>query len=138
MKIFRRAVGYIAFDRKRDEEILEDLKAEPVDEKQRRYKSNWLWHVTRMNNNRMPKFCWITEQMDEDDLKDLCRDYETIPKQVYQGLTGDRWWWWDCLEENGRVWRDWGIGEIPEYCRCLWTPTLRLRANIWRPSLVWN
>jgi len=42
MKIFRRAVGYIAFDRKRDEEILEDLKAEPVDEKQRRYKSNWL------------------------------------------------------------------------------------------------
>jgi hypothetical protein len=34
---------------------LEDLKVEPVDEKLRRYKSNLLRHVTRMNNNRMPK-----------------------------------------------------------------------------------
>jgi hypothetical protein len=34
---------------------LEDLKAEPVDKKLRRYKSNWLSHVTRMNSNRMPK-----------------------------------------------------------------------------------
>jgi hypothetical protein len=34
---------------------LEELKVEPVDEKLRRYKSNWVWHVTRMNNNRMSK-----------------------------------------------------------------------------------
>jgi hypothetical protein len=34
---------------------LEELKVEPVDEKLRRYKSNWLKHVTGMNNNRMPK-----------------------------------------------------------------------------------
>jgi len=35
------------------------MKVESVDEKLRRYKSNWLKHVTRMNNNnnnnRMPK-----------------------------------------------------------------------------------
>jgi len=36
------------------EGILEQVKEEPVDEKLRRYKSNWLRHVTRMNNNRMP------------------------------------------------------------------------------------
>jgi hypothetical protein len=77
---------------------------------------------TRINNNRIPKFCWITDQMDEDDLEDLCRDHETRPKQACQGLTGHRWGWWECLEENGRGWRDWGIGEIPEYYRCLWTP----------------
>jgi len=34
---------------------LEELKVEPVEEKLRRYKSHWLWHVPRMNNNRMPK-----------------------------------------------------------------------------------
>jgi hypothetical protein len=34
--------------------ILEEMKAEPVDEKLRRYKPNWLQHVTSMNN-RMPK-----------------------------------------------------------------------------------
>jgi hypothetical protein len=35
--------------------ILEELKVEPADKKIKRYKSNWLRCVTRMNNNRMPK-----------------------------------------------------------------------------------
>jgi len=40
----------------RNEEGLEVLKVEPVDEKLRRYKSNWLRRVTRMSiKNRMPK-----------------------------------------------------------------------------------
>jgi len=33
MKFFRGTAGYTLFDFKRDEEILEDLKVEPVDEK---------------------------------------------------------------------------------------------------------
>jgi hypothetical protein len=55
MKIFRRTASYTLFDHKSNEEILEELKIEPVDEKLRRYKSNWLRHVTRMDSNRMPK-----------------------------------------------------------------------------------
>jgi hypothetical protein len=47
MKYFRRTGGYSLFDHKRNEEILEVLKVEPVDEKLRRYTSNWLGHVTR-------------------------------------------------------------------------------------------
>ena len=43
------------FDQKRNEEIFEEVKIEPVDEKLRRYKSNWLRHVTRTKNKRMPK-----------------------------------------------------------------------------------
>jgi hypothetical protein len=43
------------FDHKRHGEILEELKAETVDEKLRRYKPNWLRQVTRMKDNRMPK-----------------------------------------------------------------------------------
>jgi len=43
-----------SLDHRRNEKILEQLRVEPVDEKLRRYKSNWLQHVTRMNN-RMPK-----------------------------------------------------------------------------------
>jgi len=34
---------------------LVDLKVEPVEEKLITYKSSWLRHVKRMNNNRMPK-----------------------------------------------------------------------------------
>jgi hypothetical protein len=47
--------GYALFDQKMNEEISEGLKAEPVEEKLRKYKSKWLRHVTRMNSNRMPK-----------------------------------------------------------------------------------
>jgi hypothetical protein len=38
-----------------NEEILEELKIEPAGEKLRRYKPNWLQHVTRTNNNRVPQ-----------------------------------------------------------------------------------
>jgi hypothetical protein len=55
MKFFRRTAEYALFDHKRDEEILEELKVEPVGEKLRRYKSNWLQQVTRKNKNRVPK-----------------------------------------------------------------------------------
>jgi hypothetical protein len=34
---------------------LEELGVQPVDEKPRRYKSNWLRHITRMNSNRVHK-----------------------------------------------------------------------------------
>jgi hypothetical protein len=54
VKFFRITAGYTHFDHKRNEEILEELKVEPVDNKLRRYKSHWLQHVTRMNNNRPP------------------------------------------------------------------------------------
>jgi hypothetical protein len=54
-KFARRTAGYTLSDHKRNEEILEELKIEPVGEKLRRHKSNWLQHVTGMNNNRMLK-----------------------------------------------------------------------------------
>ena len=46
----------LPFDQKTNEDISEGLNVELVDEKQRRYKSNWQRHVTKMNNNnRVPK-----------------------------------------------------------------------------------
>ena len=43
------------FDNRRNEEVLEELQVEPVEEKLRRHKSNWLLHLTRMNTNNVPK-----------------------------------------------------------------------------------
>jgi hypothetical protein len=54
IKINSRTAGYNFFDPKRNEEIWGELKLEPVDEKLRRYKSNWLLHITTLNNYRMP------------------------------------------------------------------------------------
>jgi hypothetical protein len=53
MKFFRRTIGYTLFDHKMNEGLLEELKIESADEKLRRYKSNWLQHVTRMNNRML-------------------------------------------------------------------------------------
>jgi hypothetical protein len=50
MKVSGRTAGYTIFDHKSNEEILEELKEEPVGEKLRRYKSNWLRQATNMNN----------------------------------------------------------------------------------------
>jgi hypothetical protein len=47
--------GYTLFEHKGNKEIWEELKVEPVDEKIRKYKSNWLRHVTRINSNRKAK-----------------------------------------------------------------------------------
>jgi hypothetical protein len=55
MQFFRRTAGYTLFEHKKKEEILEELRVETVHKKLRRYKSNWLQHVTRMTNNRMTK-----------------------------------------------------------------------------------
>ena len=53
MKFFRKTAGTHFFDYNTNEKFLEDLKLEPVDEKLRRHKSNWLRHVTRMDSSRM-------------------------------------------------------------------------------------
>ena len=46
---------YTLFDRTRNEEILEEMKVEPIGEKLRRKKLDWLRHVEGMNSNLMAK-----------------------------------------------------------------------------------
>jgi hypothetical protein len=53
MKPFRRTVKYKLSYLKKKDEMLEELNVELDDEKLRRYKSNLLRHVKRMNNSRM-------------------------------------------------------------------------------------
>jgi hypothetical protein len=53
-EIFQKKSRYATFDHNSNEELLEELKEEPVDQRLRKYKSNWLSHVTRINN-KMPK-----------------------------------------------------------------------------------
>ena len=43
------------FDHKWMKKFWKSLTVEPADKKLRRYKSDWLWHVTRTNSNRMLK-----------------------------------------------------------------------------------
>jgi len=69
MTFFRRTIGYTLFDHKRNE-LLEEQKVQPVDKELRRYKSNWLQYVTRMNKNRMPKMR-LNHRSNKDSLEDF-------------------------------------------------------------------
>jgi hypothetical protein len=42
-------------DYRKNEEIVEELRVEPADDELRRYKSNWVRHVTGIDSSRMGK-----------------------------------------------------------------------------------
>jgi len=49
----KKKIRCILLYHKRNEEILEEMKVEPGDEKLRRYKSNWQRHLTRIKNRML-------------------------------------------------------------------------------------
>jgi len=76
-------------DHERDEEIEEKLKVGPIEEKLRRYKSNWLRQVTTTNNNRVSKLMLNCKPNGRRRLAIPLKRLLDGSKQVYQGLTGD-------------------------------------------------
>jgi hypothetical protein len=54
-EIFQKNSRVHPSDRRKNEEVLEEQQVEPVDDKLRRHKSNWLRRLTRMDTNKMPK-----------------------------------------------------------------------------------
>jgi len=54
MKFMRRITGYSLLDHKKNEDILEELKVDPIENKLAQYKQKWLNHVSRMKNIRYP------------------------------------------------------------------------------------
>jgi hypothetical protein len=51
----RSTAEYSLLDRKRNEEVLEDVKIHPVEKKLEQYKQSWLNNVSRMENIRYTK-----------------------------------------------------------------------------------
>jgi hypothetical protein len=55
MKYLRQTAGYILFNHKRNEEILEELHVTPLEDKLCTYRHKWVQRVHRMEDNRLPK-----------------------------------------------------------------------------------
>jgi hypothetical protein len=55
MKFMLRTAGYTKWDLKRNEEVLKELKVEPILNYICRYQINWREHVNRMSRTRIPK-----------------------------------------------------------------------------------
>jgi hypothetical protein len=55
MKVIWRTAGCSKWDLKRNEEVLKELKMEPVLAYICRYQNNWREHINRMSRTRIPK-----------------------------------------------------------------------------------
>jgi hypothetical protein len=54
MKFMRKTSGLTLWDHKRNEEILKNLKVEPVSKFIQNYRANWKNHIERTDSNRIP------------------------------------------------------------------------------------
>jgi hypothetical protein len=54
MKFMRKTAGRTLWDHKRNEEILKNLKVEPISKFIQNYRANWKEHIERMNSSRIP------------------------------------------------------------------------------------
>jgi hypothetical protein len=54
MKFMRKTAKYTWQDHRRDQDITEELKMQPVMEKINNYKNNWIQHFRRMDRPRLP------------------------------------------------------------------------------------
>jgi hypothetical protein len=54
MKFMRKTAGFTILDHKRNEELLENLKVEPVSKFIQNYRANWKDHSERIDSNRIP------------------------------------------------------------------------------------
>jgi len=68
---------------------LEELKVEPADEKLRRYKYNWLRHVTGMNSSKMAN---IVLNCRPNERRRLGRALERLLDEAETGLSRPNWW----------------------------------------------
>ncbi|KAJ4428270.1 hypothetical protein ANN_24287 [Periplaneta americana] len=55
MKYLRRTAGYTLLDHKRNEDILQELKMQPLEEKIAEYRNRWLEHISRMETGQTPQ-----------------------------------------------------------------------------------
>jgi hypothetical protein len=54
MKFMRKTAGLTLWDHKRNEEILKNLKVEPVSKFIQSYRANWKERIERMDSSRIP------------------------------------------------------------------------------------
>jgi hypothetical protein len=55
MRFLRRTSGYTSLDTKKSEDILQELKVDPIMDFVQEYRKSWKEHVIRTNNNRLLK-----------------------------------------------------------------------------------
>jgi hypothetical protein len=54
----RKTAGLTLWDHKRHEEILKNLKVEPIFKYIQNYRGNWKKHIERMDSSRIPNNHW--------------------------------------------------------------------------------
>jgi len=56
MRFLRSVTGYTRLDKIRSEDIRQELKISGIQDVRLKYKQNWINHLERMGNTRLPKY----------------------------------------------------------------------------------
>jgi hypothetical protein len=55
MRFVRSVIGYTRLDKIRSQDIRKELKISGIQDVRAKYKQNWINHLERMDNNRLPQ-----------------------------------------------------------------------------------
>jgi hypothetical protein len=56
MRFLRSVTGYTRLDKIRNEDIRQELEISRIQDMRLKYKQNWINHLERMDNTRLPKY----------------------------------------------------------------------------------
>jgi hypothetical protein len=80
MKFMRKAVGYVKWDRKRNEVMLMVLNIEPITDYIKHYQENWRSHVITMTIGRYPKAILQYQPQGKRSVGHLMKGWREIPR----------------------------------------------------------
>ena len=83
MRFLRNVKGYTRLDKIRKEVIRKELKISGIKDVKSKYKQNWINHLERMDNTRLPKHALNINLEEEEIVDDLRNDGNaSMPEQV--------------------------------------------------------
>ena len=98
MKLLRPLAGYTLYDHKTNNSICRELQITCILDKIDEYRLNWLLHLQRMPQNRIPWNHTTTDYKEGEELEDRRNVGESSCNSEKEWIKGSNpwclWWWW--------------------------------------------
>ena len=104
MRFLRSVKGYTRLDKIRNEVIKKELKISGIKDVKSKYKQNWINHLERMDNTRLPKYALNINLEEEEIVDDLRNDGNaSMPEQVSRPKPWGKMMMISCGERGARI-----------------------------------
>ena len=94
MRFLGSVTGYTTLDKIRSEVIRKELEISGIQDVRLKYKQNWIKHLERMDNTRLPKHALNCKPRRRRDRGRPRKRWQCIDAGSNDLIHGGRWWWW--------------------------------------------